>query len=179
LKFSWFFLSIFAGACATSSNIPADFQNVQYLIDRAGELAPSCIIQIDEPTVCNITNCQWSDGFKQCFGGESPIHDVDLQRRSFDKAACAAFDEALQPALAPLKSCGSVTELSSNPKLKEYCGNYMESLMSSCAGYTGYVLAISDAQHSAEYRKELASEASRPEILEHIESRLVRYRPER
>jgi len=102
------FLSIFfVGACAISSIEVADTQNVESLIDQANKLAPPCIVEIDEPIVCTIASCQWRSRYENCFDGERP------KRRSLSKAACSAFDDALQPALAPLKICSSNTALSS------------------------------------------------------------------
>lgn len=179
LKIPLVFLSVVVGACATSSNELVDIQDVETLLKKADKLAPACLIQIDEPTHCGLASCEWPDSFERCFGGESPTHDIILQRRSFDKATCMAFDEALQPALTPLNACSNDKALLGDPTLENYCRDYVRSLTSSCAGYTGYVLAISDAQLSADYRDEMISEAPRSEIIERIEGRLVRYRPEK
>ena len=178
MKTSLVLLSVIAGACASSHNDREDIQHIDAILNEADKLAPACLIQIDEPTVCGLAHCQWSEGSERCFGGESPIQDIVLQRGSFEKTACLAFDEALQSALTPLSNCSSDAALSSDPNLESYCRDYLRSLTSSCAGYTGYVLGVSDAQLSAEYRQEMRSEAPRSEVLESIESRLIRYRPE-
>lgn len=179
LRTSLVLLSVVAGACVSTYNELEDIQQVQAQLYEADRLAPACLIQIDEPTVCGFASCQWSKSFERCLDDKSPIDDITLQRRSFDKSTCMAFDEALQNALKPLNKCSNDKALTTDPKLEIFCRDYLRSLTSSCAGYTGYVLGVSDTQLSAQYRKEINSEAPRSEVLERIESRLVRYRPEK
>lgn len=177
MKTSLVLLSLVAGACASAYNELQDIPHVEAQLYEADKLAPACLIQIDEPPLCGFASCHWTESFERCFDDKGPIDDIILQRRSFDKDTCIAFDEALRPALKPLSKCKNGAALSSDPKLDSYCQSYLRILTSSCAGYTGYVLGVRDAQLSAKYRKEMTSEAPRSEVLERIKSRLVRYRP--
>ena len=94
----------------------------------------------------------------------------------YDRAACLAFDAAIQPALEPLRYCAEEKIAAQDPAMAEQCQAYIAQFMAPCLGVHALQLTYADQVQSQAYRTAKQSGLSHDEALQSAAPNLTRYR---
>ncbi|MEO1552651.1 MAG: hypothetical protein AAFR82_01860 [Pseudomonadota bacterium] len=153
---------IFVGGCAASTAFEPDtspketvFERAEMRFESVRTAAKACHIPQDDKRK-----------HRSCPG----------QVEIFDRQACIAFDEAIQPLLEPLRGCTGNAAIELDASQSQACQTYMAKLMQPCIGVHAIQMAYRDLSSSASYREAIAGGMDEALANEKFLSQIVRYR---
>ena len=103
-------------------------------------------------------------------------YTCSVQPVSFDREACLEFDQAIQSALQPIRSCresGAYTDQTSRSKT---CELYLDRFIQPCIGVHALQMAYADMEASKSYRDALEHGSTQDDARTRYLSGVVRYR---
>mgnify|MGYP001794533198 CR=1 FL=1 len=99
-----------------------------------------------------------------------------VQPAVYDRQACLAFDDAIQDALKPIRTCAQLTPETATPEERAACIDYINHFLQPCIGVHALHLAYSEMAESQAFRNAIANGAEEATARERRLSDLVRYR---
>ena len=103
-------------------------------------------------------------------------HTCPVQPSSFDRAACVAFDDAIQSALVPIRTCRQAGHLSEVTESSEACTEYLDAFLQPCVGAHALQLAYDDRAMSRSFKAALERGMDENDARERYLSGVVRLR---
>lgn len=95
---------------------------------------------------------------------------------AYDRQACVKFDEAVQRALVPIRTCAALEADSVSAAVSEACLRQINAFLRPCVGVHAVHLAHSEREKSQAYREAIESGMSESEARARYLAQLVRYR---
>lgn len=98
------------------------------------------------------------------------------QPETLDRAACLAFDDAIQSALTPIIDCRESGHFSEHSEQSTACAAYLDAFFQPCVGGHALQMAYADRDMSKSYRAAIADGMDEHEARTRFLSQVIRYR---
>jgi len=99
-----------------------------------------------------------------------------VQPETFDRAACIAFDDAIQSALRPIQACARSGHFTSGSAKSSECSAYLDAFLQPCVGGHALQITYRDMEKSRAYRDAIANGMSKDEARALHLADIIRYR---